>query len=192
MTSNRTRAVLLVVTGLAALSLQTACAGGPDKPEVASLAGEKAPAGQPSSTASASASASAERPRHRIDESAADRDRIIAPWTKCMKDHGADLDTQPNTIAGAEQWSRDHADAGAACGNLLPLMPWGEDRANPQYRDNIHQWVKCMKDKGLNVIETPDNEESPWQFGGASSLSPEAGHQAETDCEKATMGKFDK
>jgi hypothetical protein len=189
MRSNRTRAGLLVVTGLAALTMQTACAGGPAKPKVASLAGDKAPAG----AASAAAGQQAERPRHRVDETAADRDRIIQPWTKCMKEHGADPDTQPNTIEGAEQWGRDHADAGTACRNLLPLLPWGEDRDNPRYRDNIHAWVKCMNDKGLKVAETPDDEESSWRFTGEkSTLSPEAANQVETDCEKTTIGKFDK
>jgi hypothetical protein len=188
MRSNRTRAALLVVTGLAALTMQVACAGGPDKPKVASLAGDKEAAGKPSATASHAA----ERPRHRVDETAADSDRIIQPWRKCMKDHGADLDTQPNNIKGAEQWGRDHADAGAACGDLLPLLPWGMDRDNPQYRDNIHAWVKCMNDKGMKVAETPDDEESPWRFAGESTLSPEARDQVETDCEKATIGKFDK
>jgi hypothetical protein len=188
MTSNRTRAALLVVTGLAALTMQTACAGGPEKPEVASLAGDRA-AGKPSATAAQNG----ERPRHRVDETAADADRIIQPWTKCMKDHGADMDTQPNTVKGAEQWGRDHADAGAACKNLLPLLPWGEDRDNPQYRDNIHAWVKCMNDKGLKITETPGDEESPWRFTGEkSSLSPEAANQVETECEKSTIGKFDK
>jgi hypothetical protein len=188
MRTNRTRAVLLVVTGLAALTLQTACGGGPEKPKVASLAGEKAPAGQPSATATQAS----ERPRHRVDESEADRERIIAPWTKCMKDHGADLDTQPHTIAGAEKWSRDHQDAGTACGDLLPLLPWGLDRSNPQYRDNIHQWVKCMNDKGLNIVETPDNDEQPWTYGGDSTVVGEARDKIERDCEKATIGKFDK
>ncbi|WP_239154463.1 hypothetical protein [Amycolatopsis sp. FDAARGOS 1241] len=61
-----------------------------------------------------------------------------------MKDHDAVVDSQPNSIAGAEQWAKDHRAAGDACRSKLPLLPWGEDSANPAYQDNVHRWVLCM------------------------------------------------
>jgi hypothetical protein len=172
--------------GLAGVIVQAGCAGEQQKPKVASLSG----GGSSTAGQSANAGANKERPRHRVDESDADRERLIQPWNKCMKDNGADPDTQPNNIAGAEQWGRDHARAGDACRSLLPELPWGEDKANPQYRDNIHQWVKCMNDKGLKVIETPDNDESPWRYADDATVADK--DKIELDCEKATIGKFDK
>lgn len=110
-----------------------------------------------------------------------------------MKDHGADPDTQPPNIARAKQWSKDHASAGAACTQLLPLMPWGEDKSNPAFRDNIHQVVKCMTDKGLNVIETPDAEDAYWHPVDDQTYQtvPNA-EQIVRDCYVSVMAKFDR
>ena len=83
---------------------------------------------------------------------------------------------------------QDHQRARDTCLPLLPLLPWGLDRANPDYRDNVHQWVKCMNDKGMNVIETPDNPDSPWRYTDSSKPSS----TIELDCEKATVGKSDR
>jgi hypothetical protein len=176
---------VLIAVGLGTVLSQAACDNKHGKDKVASL----------SSTApktSAGTASTDNRPRHRVDETRADYDRIIQPWEKCMKDNGADTSQMPPSITGAAQWSKDHARAGDTCRQLMPLMPWGLDKANPQYRDNVHQWVKCMTDKGLSVVETPDDEDSPWRYTSNSTMSGDARAKIEDDCEKATVGKSDK
>lgn len=166
-----------------------ACASAPAAaPQVASLTTPS------STTASASAPPSADadggRPRHRVDETAEESKRLIEPWRTCMKDHGADVDTQPNSIEGAKKWSADHKDAGDACRAKLPLLPWGMDSANPAYQDNMHKWVQCMNDHGMHVTETPGNDESPWTYAGDNQ--PPNSEKIEHDCEVTILGPSDK
>jgi hypothetical protein len=164
----------------------------PKSPEVASIATP----GSAASTAPTAPSTptgdvvDAGRPRHRVDETPEDSKKLIAPWTACMKAHGADMDQQPHSIAGAEAWSAAHADAGKACVGKLPLLPWGEDRANPAYQDNLHKWVQCMTSQGMSVVETPDDSESPWHFGDGKQ--PPNSDKIEQTCEVQVMGPSDK
>ncbi|MET7993604.1 hypothetical protein ABZU76_22155 [Amycolatopsis sp. NPDC005232] len=170
-----------------ALVLAACSSPAPSSPHVASL-------GTPSVTASSSAPASTDadggRPRHRVDESPEDSQRLIEPWRTCMKDHDADVDQQPHSIAGAEQWSKDHQAAGDACRSKLPLLPWGEDPANPAYKDNLHRWVECMTSQGMHVAEDPDDDESPWHY--TSNNQPPNSDKIEQGCEVQVMGPSDK
>jgi hypothetical protein len=174
--------VLVVLIGLFLAACSTPEQKAPDVASIATTSGSAATT--PTTTSEES------RPRHRVDESKEDSQRIIAPWTACMKEHGADMDQQPHTIKGAEEWSAQHKDAGIACHGKLPLLPWGMDRENPAYRDNIHRWVQCMTDKGLSIVETPDDKESPWHFGNGNQPADSA--KIEQDCEVATLGPSDK
>jgi hypothetical protein len=161
----------------------------PKAPDVASLATPGA--GSPSSAASPASTPEGERPRHRVDETQEESTRLIEPWLACMKKNGADMDEQPNSsIKAAEEWSAAHQDARNACIGKLPLLPWGEDRENPAYRDNIHNWVKCMTDQGMDVVETPDADQSPWHFGNRDQPADSA--KIERDCEVKVMGPSDK
>jgi hypothetical protein len=182
------RASLLITTGLALVALQAGCARDPqasaDSPDTRNLSNLQG-------VAASLGPADAERPRHRVGETDADRERIIAPWRTCMKDNGADLDTMPPSIEGAARWAQEHQSAGLACRSLLPLPPWGLDRTNPEYRENVRQWVECMNDRGLSIIATPDDAQSPWRFGGDSALSPEESSRVQQDCMKETIGKSD-
>jgi hypothetical protein len=168
----------------------SACASKPQAaPQVASLT---TPSSSTPSSPSATPSTDADggRPRHRVDETNEESKRLIEPWRTCMKDHNADVDTQPHNIEGAKKWSADHKDAGDACRAKLPLLPWGMDRENPAYQDNMHKWVQCMNDKGMHVVETPSNDESPWTYG--SENQPPNSSQIEHDCEVAILGPSDK
>ncbi|MEV6646315.1 hypothetical protein [Amycolatopsis sp. NPDC051371] len=177
----RLLAGLVLLLGLAACSSPP-----PAPPQVASLT---TPSSSPASVAP-STDADGGRPRHRVDETAEESNRLIEPWRTCMKDHNADVDTQPNTIEGAKKWSADHKDAGDACRAKLPLLPWGMDRENPAYQDNMHKWVQCMNDQGMHVAETPDNDESPWTY--SSDSQPPNSDKIEHDCEVAILGPSDK
>ncbi len=160
---------------LAAVLFAAGCAAPPaPQSQVASLS---TPSSGPAST---SASASEEgRPRHRLDESKEESQRINHVWSQCMKDHGADPDTQPPNIEGAKKWSADHKAAGDACRAKLPLPPWSQDPDNPEYKDNMHNWVTCMKDAGMNVAESTDPEMA-WTF--TSSQQPPDADRIEHDC----------
>lgn len=158
-------------------------------PDVASLATPSA--SSPRSASTSAASTENERPRHRVDETKEESMRLIEPWRACMKNNGADVDQQPNSsIKAAEAWSAAHQDARNACIGKLPLLPWGEDRENPAYRDNVHNWVKCMTDQGMDVVETVDDKESPWHFGDGNQPADSA--KIEQDCEVKVMGPSDK
>ncbi|WP_410623742.1 hypothetical protein [Amycolatopsis sp. cmx-8-4] len=179
---------LRLIAGLALFLGLAACSSPPAAaPQVASLS---TPAATPATSAPPSTDADGGRPRHRVDETAEESQRLIEPWRTCMKDHDADVDTQPNSIEGAEKWSADHKAAGDACRAKLPLLPWGMDRDNPAYQDNMHKWVQCMNDKGMHVVETPDNDESPWTYG--SDAQPPNSDKIEQDCEVAILGPSDK
>jgi hypothetical protein len=165
------------------------CSGGDQQkaPEVASIATSDAPVSAASPT---TANSDEGRPRHRVDESPEDSQRLIAPWDACMKAHGADMDQQPNSsIKAAEEWSAAHKDAGKACSSKLPLLPWGEDHDNPAYKDNIHAWVQCMTAEGMKVAESSDDE-SPWHY--SSDTQPADSAKIEQDCELQVMGPSDK
>ncbi|SDW58498.1 hypothetical protein SAMN05421504_101969 [Amycolatopsis xylanica] len=175
----------LLITG--SLLLLTACSTeDPRQPEVATISSSVTT----SSSAAPTSTVEGERPRHRIDETPEESKRMIAPWLACMKANGADLDTQPNSIAGAEQWSKDHKAAGDTCRNKLPLPAWGLDSENPAYRDNMHRWVKCMNDRGMNVVENVGDSESPWHYG--SSNQPADADKIERACEVEILGPQDK
>lgn len=179
---------LLAVAGLALIA---GCSSSqPKAPEVASIATPVSTAASAPSSSTPTGDAVAARPRHRVDETAEDSQKLIAPWDTCMKAHGADMDQQPHSIAGAEAWSAAHADAGKACISKLPLLPWGEDSANPAYKDNLHKWVQCMTSQGMSVVETPDDAESPWHFGDGHQ--PPNSDKIEQTCEVQVMGPSDK
>ncbi|MGW4486541.1 hypothetical protein ACWEOE_22170 [Amycolatopsis sp. NPDC004368] len=181
------------VVWLAGLALVLTACGAPaaSGPEVASLSTPSTSAASTATSSPASADPDGGRPRHRVDESPEDSQRLIEPWNTCMKAHDADPDQQPHSIAGAEQWSRDHAAAGDACRSKLPLLPWGEDPANPAYKDNLHRWVECMTSKGMHVAEDPDPaSESPWHY--TSDNQPPNSADIEQGCEVQVMGPSDK
>jgi hypothetical protein len=184
------KAGLLVVAGIATATFLAGCGGGSERKAAAPATAN--PSNHAAATSSTAVTDGTGPPRHRVGETDAERSAIIEPWRTCMKDHGADLDTMPPNIKEAERWSAEHQGAANACGHLLPLLPWGLDPANPERRNNIHQWVKCMNDQGLPTVETPDDDEAPWRYGGSSPLSPADRDKVELDCEKETIDKSDR
>jgi hypothetical protein len=179
----------MIVTGIATCAVLAGCVGGGRGPKAAPADAERPSAGV--APVASTATASRDPRRHRVGETDAQWRAVIEPWYTCMKEHGADTDTEPPNIKGAERWMAEHSGAVHACQSLAPLPPWGLDPANPQYRNNIHQWVKCMNDRGLKVIETPDDEHQPWQYAGDTALAPEEKNRIEHQCEKETIGKSD-
>jgi hypothetical protein len=184
------RAAVVIVTGTAIVIPCAGCTGGGPRPKAASV---DAPRSSSSVTPVPSTTmASSDLRRHRVGETEEEWRAVVEPWNRCMKEHSADVDTQPHNITDADRWMVEHSAAVDACKPVAPLPPWGEDPANPEYRDNIHQWVKCMNDRGLKTIETPDDEEQPWTYAGTSGLAPAQQSRIEHECEMETIGQFDR
>jgi hypothetical protein len=180
----------LIVAGMTAVALLAGCTVGRAKPKAASPTGGS-PSARVEATPSSPAATTVHRRRHRVGETDAERSAIIEPYNACLKGHGADTNLMPPNTEAAGRWVEEHRGAYDACADLAPQSPWGEDPANPEYRNNIHQWVQCMNARGLNVVETGD-EEQPWTYRGNSRLSPQEQQNVELACEKEVMARFDR
>lgn len=174
-----------LLMSIAAVVVVAGCSSTPQaQPDVATL--NTPSAGAPPSASSSTAVTGEEgRPRHRLDETPEESQRMIKPWEQCMKEHGADLDQQPNSIEGAKKWSEEHKAAGDACRPKLPLLPWSMDPDNPEYKDNMHAWVECMKKGGVKVAESNDPE-TPWTY--TSSQQPANSAEIEENCKREVLG----
>jgi hypothetical protein len=126
-----------------------ACAAGPPTaaaPEVATLASP--------STSPAHASPTPERPRRRLEDTAADSAALEKPFNDCMAAHGqhgkpgfAEGDDLPAALKAAQK----------ACLRFWPLPPWQQDPANPEAKDFARDVVKCLKGKGVEYVDTGAN-----------------------------------
>jgi hypothetical protein len=127
-----------------------ACSAGQPKaaaPTVATLT-------NPSTVASRPASPSPERPRRRLDDTAADTAALEKPFDKCMGAHGQTIVKgfdQNTDLPKATKAAQD------ACLKFWPLPPWEEDPANPEARDFARDVVKCLKNKGVRYVDTGSN-----------------------------------
>jgi hypothetical protein len=139
---------LVSVTALALLGAGACSARQPRAaPEVATLA-------SPSTRVSASTSPSQERPRRRLDDTAADSVALEKPFYKCMAAHG-----QPHPKGFEEGSGLPTALKAAqdACLKFWPLPPWEDDPANPEAKDFARNVVKCLKGKGVEFVDTAAN-----------------------------------
>lgn len=174
---------LAVVAAIALTGVSACGSSGQDAgaPKVATLVSTGA-----TPAASAASSAGPERPRERIDMTSDERDALMVPYQKCLKDHGisqlkAKLATDGNSGVTAAE-----ADAARYCEqHYLPLPPWEQDPANPDARDFAVAVVKCLKNKGVKYVEVSDDGISI-AFGGdqndARSIS--MGLDLEPVCER--------
>jgi hypothetical protein len=179
----------LAVVAAIALTGTSAC-GSADKdngpPKVATLASPGATPGP----AASSAAAGPQRPRERIDMTAEERDALMVPYQKCLKDHGIsdlkakkaqDASTSGGPADAAAQYCDEH---------YLPLPPWEQDPANPDARDFAVAVVKCLKGKGVKYVAVSEDGISV-AFGGddndARSIS--MGLDLEPQCEREVAAK---
>jgi hypothetical protein len=188
------RAVAAVCGAAALLSACSSTQPAPSK-DVASLA-------TPGSTAAPSGSAAppaedSQRPQLRLDSS---DDEIQAAWDGyyvCLKQNGHVMLSARKHAgpAGNEIESPDMNDdspaseaAEAKCKGKLPLQPPEMDAAkNPRYVDDYHEWVKCINEHGIPVVET-DPPGSGWTYNGTSKVPPEQQAKIEKDCQQQAFG----
>ncbi|BFU45239.1 hypothetical protein [Krasilnikovia sp. MM14-A1004] len=141
---------------------------------------------------SPSASAGAQRPRERLDTTAEEFEAMLAPYNKCLKEHGYSVRDakraadrrQSGVEAAPEQQKQDEAFRTCEA-QYYPLPPWEKDPANPEARDFAVAVVKCLKRKGVKYVEVSDDGLS-YALGGKNndSRSISMGMDLAPDCER--------
>jgi hypothetical protein len=150
-----------------------------------------APAGEPS----AAASKKPERPREKLGMTGEEYDALLEPYNKCMREQGVDsLEAKKRAADAAAVPSA--ADEKAAQANricepqYMPLPPWEKDPANPEARDFAVDVVKCLKSKGVKLVEV-DQDGISIALGGEQndSRSIRLGLEHMSACEREVAAK---
>jgi hypothetical protein len=177
---------------VAAVLALTACSSPPKEtaaPDVATLA---------SPPAAVSASAQPQRPRERLDTTPEEFEAMLAPYNKCIADHGgaskSDLARGGAAKPATQKQMARFDEANRICEpQYFPLPPWEKDPANPEAKDFARHVVKCLKNKGVKYVEVSDDGISI-ALGGddndARSIS--MGMDLIPGCERATAAAMKK
>ncbi|MDM4722836.1 hypothetical protein QTQ03_25740 [Micromonospora sp. WMMA1363] len=146
-----------MVVAAIALTALSACASTEQSDGDRSTAGDGAKVATLTSPGSnPSASAQAQRPRARLDTTPEEWEALLAPYNKCMREHGVDSDVDRKKaqdsgvrVATSEE-QRKLTEANQICEpQYYPLPAWEKDPANPEARDFALAVVDCLKDKGV-------------------------------------------
>ncbi|WP_412751113.1 hypothetical protein [Krasilnikovia sp. M28-CT-15] len=139
-----------------------------------------------------SASAAAQRPRERLDTSPEEFEAMLAPYNKCLKEHGISVTdakraadrAKPGDASSPEQQKADESFRSCEA-QYYPLPPWEKDPANPEARDFAVAVVKCLKKKGVTYVEVSDDGLS-YALGGRNNdaRSIRMGMDLAPDCER--------
>ncbi|GAA2894224.1 hypothetical protein Acy02nite_55390 [Actinoplanes cyaneus] len=122
-------------------------------PEVATLAGP---------SAAVSASPQSHRPRERLDTTPEEYEAMLAPYNKCIAEHGG-MSRSAAAAGGAPKPASEKEvakfdEANRICEpQYFPLPPWEKDPANPEAKDFARDVVKCLKGKGVKYVEVSDD-----------------------------------
>jgi hypothetical protein len=82
-----------------------------------------------------------------------------------------------------------HAAAYQACEVENPLPPPELDPSrNPEYHQDMKDWVDCMNDQGMKVTIVPDG----WTYTGESHLGHAQQGAVEQDCKVEAFGGTEK
>jgi hypothetical protein len=142
-------------------------------PEVASIS--QAPA-------ASSSPASAQGPRARLDTTEAEKEGWARAYWQCMKDNGARVDdTEKAKVIGFVDPSQASPEIFRACAAKKPnFVPEEMDSdLNPNYKQQWHQHVECMKAKGMPIVETDDG----WNFKSSNVVIPSNFEEIERECQ---------
>lgn len=186
----RTPVLVVSVVALAAFAA-SACSSAKETaaPEVATLT---------SPSAVVSASPQVQRPRERLDTTSEEFEAMLAPYNKCMVEHGGVSKSAIAKGGGAKPASEKemakYDEANRICEpQYFPLPPWEKDPANPDAKDFARDVVKCLKGKGVKYVEVSDDGISI-ALGGddndAKSIS--MGMDLIPGCERATAAAMKK
>lgn len=116
-----------------------------------------------SAVATPSAEAESKRPRYRLDMTPDEKEALMVPYYKCLKDHGHTfLDAKKAGLGGAppegDSTSKKAQELRACEEGYYPLPEWEFDPANPEAADFKNAVNKCMKkaagdDSGQNAAK---------------------------------------
>jgi len=168
------------------IALISGCGQSKDQaaPQVASVAGDK------SATAGSSAAPAAAGPQVRPDTTEEEIAEWVQTWMRCLRDHGATVRVMPaggKGPAGSLYMDGDPpAAAAAACVSKKPVRaPELDPAQNPDYKQQWHEQVKCMQDRGMPIIETDDG----WTFNSENAKVPANEKQIEFECQVQAFTK---
>ena len=148
---------------VSAVALAALSACGSSTPEPKADGGGKVAtlvSGAPSASPSRSA---AQRPRQRLDTTPEEFEAMMAPYNKCVVEHGGLVKRNGSTGQSAPKPARPKDQAKYEAANKIcepqyyPLPPWEKDPANPEARDFAVATVKCLKEKGVKYVEVSDD-----------------------------------
>lgn len=141
-----------------------------------------------------------ERPRERLDGTVEEFEAMLGPYNKCLKEHGA----LPKSEWFKEGENPDRkkideladkaTEADRTCGPLYyPLPPWEKDPANPEAKDFARDVVKCLKSKGVKIVEVGSNGVDV-ELGGEQNHMPSVrkGLDLMPECERQAAAKLPK
>jgi hypothetical protein len=146
------------------------------------------------------ASVKPERPRERLDGTPEEFEAMLGPYNKCLKANGG-LPKQEWYKEGEtpdrkkiEDLAEKATAADRVCNPLYyPLPPWEKDPANPEAKDFARDVVKCLKRKGVKVVEVGTNGVDV-ELGGKQNDMPSVrkGLDLMPECEREAAAKLKK
>lgn len=159
------RSQVLVVAAALALSVLSACGSSNDagKGDKSGTGGDPKVASLATGGATPTASPKTQRPRERLDTTPEEFEAMLAPYNKCIKEHGGLLREDRHADGAGprpatEKEIKANEEANRICEpQYFPLPPWEKDPANPESRDFAREVVKCLKNKGVKYVEVGDN-----------------------------------
>jgi len=170
-----------LVAGLAGLA---GCGGdgGADSaaPQVASVS---------QAAAAKSSTAPAQGPQARLDTTDAELDSWNRAYSKCLVDHGwvlTDREKEAIRVKGVGEWNKAPAAAKTACLSKEPnwVPPEMDPAKNPDYKQQWHEDVECLKRKGMPIRETEDG----WTYTSSDADVPANEGQLQQECDMEAFG----
>jgi hypothetical protein len=166
----------------------TACSQPQHSSEVASIKSSGTGGNAQTRSSAQNPDSDSGRPRLRMDMSEEEQARYWDVYDSCLVKEDPNV-TKPGQHAGSVGQKVFYENASKAaldkCLPKMPLPPWEMDDKNPEFKDNWHRNVQCLKRKGLEVNET---EPGSWTYAGQSSLSDAESAKAEKDCLREVFG----
>lgn len=168
---------------VATAAVLAACGGGGSgEAQVASLSG-KGSSGPPTSASGTGAEHKGSRPQIRLDSDHEWVAKIMERYNNCLSAHGADMDPDGGiTVKRSAQ---------KACRDKAPLYPPQMDAStNPHYLDDYHQWVTCMRNRGMRIrVLKPFG--SGFSYLPSPSLTPSERDRVEDECQLKAFGTIE-
>ncbi|MFI9386690.1 hypothetical protein [Kutzneria sp. NPDC052558] len=99
-------------------------------------------------------------------------------YAKCMRDHGYDMaDPSGDEVAGINPNDPKFAPAEQACKSVEPTGS-GPGPDDPQVRDQMLKYAKCMRDHGVDMPDPKPGEAITLPMGGSGDAKLDAAGKA--------------